>query len=77
MVNVDISRVLCINIRERTDRLKRIRALSKRENVLNLINPDGRLNLTFIKLLLVFRISSIYFLIFFTSFLFDITFLFN
>jgi len=33
MVNVDISRLLCINIKERTDRLKRIRALSKRENI--------------------------------------------
>ena len=33
MVNVDISRVLCINTIERTDRLKRIRALSKREDI--------------------------------------------
>ena len=33
MVNVDISRILCINTKERTDRLKRIRALSKRENI--------------------------------------------
>ena len=33
MVNVNISRILCINIKERTDRLKRIRALSKREDI--------------------------------------------
>ena len=33
MVNVDISRILCINTKERTDRLKRIRALSKREDI--------------------------------------------
>ena len=33
MVNVDINRLLCINTKERTDRLKRIRALSKRENI--------------------------------------------
>ena len=33
MVNVDISRILCINTKERTDRLKRIRALSNREDI--------------------------------------------